>query len=222
MKQATWPAAALVLFALLFTVFMTFGSKKFDRYLLPIYAPLDLVAGIGWVITAGWLGERIYLRKAGLIFLILLVTIVCGQAIGALQTYPYYLSYYNPLMGGSAQAPKVMMIGWGEGIDQAARYLNGKPDAERMRVISWYPDGSFSYFFKGETLGAAPEWEQTEPIVFGSDYVVTYIHQWQRGLPFPEMLAYFSEQTPEEVISLNGLEYAQIYNMHTRPGLEGK
>ena len=221
-KPATWPAAALVLFALLFTVFMTFGSKKFDRYLLPIYAPLDLVAGIGWVMAAGWLGERIYLRKARLIILFLLVTVVLGQALGALQTYPYYLSYYNPLMGGSAQAPQVMMIGWGEGIDQAARYLNGKPDAERMRVISWYPDGSFSYFFKGETLGAAPEWEQTEPIVFGSDYVVTYIHQWQRGLPFPEMLAYFSKQTPEQVIILNGLEYAQIYNMHTLPGSEGK
>jgi hypothetical protein len=222
MKQATWPAAALVLFALLFAIFMTFGSKKFDRYLLPIYMPLDLVAGIGWVMAAGWLGERIYPQKAGLIFLILLVTIVSGQAIGALQTYPYYLSYYNPLMGGSAQAPRVMMIGWGEGIDQAARYLNGKPDAEQMRVTSWYPDGSFSYFFKGETLGVAPEWEQTEPIVFGSDYVVTYIHQWQRGLPFPEMLAYFSKQTPEKVISLNGLEYAQIYNMRTLPGPEGK
>jgi len=220
MKQATWPAAALVLFALLFTIFMTFGSKKFDRYLLPIYAPLDLVAGIGFVIAAGRLGELTHLRKAGLIFLILLATIVCGQAIGALQTYPYYLSYYNPLMGGSVRAPQVMMIGWGEGIDQAARYLNGKPDVEHLRVMSWYPVGSFSYFFKGETLGANPEWELTEPIVFSSDYVVIYIHQWQRGLPFPEMLAYFSKQIPEKVISLNGLEYAQIYNMHTLPGIE--
>ena len=221
-KQATWPAVALVLFSLLFTIFMTIGSKKFDRYLLPIYAPLDLVAGLGWVMAASWLGERINLRKPSQITLILLVFVVFGQAVGALRTYPYYLSYYNPLMGGSLRAPQVMMIGWGEGIDQAARYLNEKPDVEHLRVMSWYPDGSFSYLFKGETLGAAPEWEQTEPIVFSSDYVVTYIHQWQRGLPFPEMLAYFAEQTPEKVISLNGLEYAQIYNMHILPGIEDK
>jgi 4-amino-4-deoxy-L-arabinose transferase-like glycosyltransferase len=221
-KQATWPAIALVLFSLLFTIFMTVGSKKFDRYLLPIYAPLDLVAGLGWVMAASWLGERIYLRKPSLITLILLAIVVIGQAEGALRTYPYYLSYYNPLLGGSLRAPQVMMIGWGEGIDQAARYLNEKPDVEHLRVMSWYPDGSFSYLFKGETLGAAPEWEQTEPIVFNSDYVVTYIHQWQRGLPFPEMLAYFAEQTPEKVISLNGLEYAQIYNIHTLPGIEDK
>ena len=39
----------LGLFAMLFTVFITFGAKKFDRYLLPVFAPLDLLAGSGWV-----------------------------------------------------------------------------------------------------------------------------------------------------------------------------
>jgi len=52
------------------------------------------------------------------------------QALSALQTFPYFFSYYNPLAGGSSRAPQVMMIGWGEGMDQAARYLNQKPDAE--------------------------------------------------------------------------------------------
>ena len=71
------------------------------------------------------------------------------QTIVALQTYPYYLSYFNPLMGGSQRAPQVLMIGWGEGLDRAARYLNDKPDADQLYVMSWYFPGCFSYFFKG-------------------------------------------------------------------------
>jgi hypothetical protein len=117
-------------------------------------------------------------------------------------------------MGGSQKAPEVMMIGWGEGLDQAARYLNKKPGASSLKVMAWYPDGVFSYIFDGETLGAEPEWEDTEATFFGSDYVVTYVHQWQRDLPFHEMLDYLRTQKPEFVVTINGIEYAQIYKMH--------
>jgi hypothetical protein len=50
--------------------------------------------------------------------------------ISALWTFPYYLSYYNPLMGGPRKAPQVMQIGWGEGLDQAGRYLDRNPSPE--------------------------------------------------------------------------------------------
>jgi hypothetical protein len=209
-----WLAVALVLFAALFTVFMTLGSKKFDRYLLPVYAPLDLAAGIGWVMAARWLGERLPAKMGSLAVPGLLGAMVIGQSIGVLQTYPYYLSYYNPWMGGGEKAPQVMMIGWGEGIDQAARYLNAKPDASRLKVMSWYPNGSFSYFFEGNTIHTADEWEQTEVLMRDVDYVVTYIHQWQRHLPFPEMLKLLSRGTPEKVIYLDGIEYVRIYNLN--------
>ena len=43
-RTLTW----LLLFALLFILFMTLGAKKFPRYLLPVYMPLGLVAGVGW------------------------------------------------------------------------------------------------------------------------------------------------------------------------------
>ena len=44
-----------------------------------------------------------------------------------------------------------MQIGWGEGLDEAARYLNTKTTAADLHVISWYSPGSFSYFFKGDS-----------------------------------------------------------------------
>jgi 4-amino-4-deoxy-L-arabinose transferase-like glycosyltransferase len=212
-RAVFWSALALALFAALFTLFMTLGSKKFDRYLLPVFAPLDLLAGIGLWSGASWLAERAGDRSARYLLPGVLGLAIVLQAGMALQTFPYYLDYYNPLLGGGERAPEVMMIGWGEGIDQAARYLNAKPQAEQLKVIAWYPDGVFSYFFNGETVHAEPEWEQTEPLLRQSDYAVTYIHQWQRGLPFPEMLELLSGQVPEQTIILNGIEYAQVYDL---------
>jgi hypothetical protein len=203
----------LILFAALFAVFMTFGSKKFDRYLLPVFPPLDLVAAAGWMMAARWVGSRLNSRTARLAVPVTLGSIVLLQAVSALQTHPYYLSYYNPIMGGGEVAPQVMMVGWGEGLDQAARYLNAQPDAGDMQVLSWYPDGPFSYIFDGQTVHAASEWEPTREQILSSDFVVLYIHQWQRQLPFSEMLAYFSVRTPEYIIQLDGIEYAQIYRI---------
>lgn len=208
-----WVAGVLVLFAFLYTIFMTLGSKKFDRYLLPVYAPLDLVAGMGWVMAARWLVERIPQIQTRFGVPVLLGVVILAQAYGALGTYPYYLSYYNPLMGGGEKAPQVMMVGWGEGLDQAARYLNNKPDAQGLKVMSWYVDGPFSYIFQGQSLGTASEWEETKRQLSRVDYVIIYIHQWQRQLPFSEMLKYFSGLQPEHTIYLNGLEYAQIYHI---------
>jgi hypothetical protein len=197
---------------------MTLGSKKFDRYLLPVYAPLDLVAGFGWFMAARRVGERLPARAAALAVPGLLGAIVIGQAAGVAQTYPYYLTYYNPLMGGGEKAPEVMMIGWGEGIDQAARYLNAKPNARHLKVLSWYPNGSFSYFFEGHAIHTLNEWEQTEALVMDADYVVTYIHQWQRDLPFPEMLELLSGWEPEKIIYLDGIEYVRIYAVQKEMG----
>ncbi len=211
-------AIILILFALLYTAFMTLGAKKFDRYLLPVFAPLALVAGLGWMIllqnTLKWSQERLFknananqLTNYGLALLLALV--VTFQAIQATRTYPYYLSYYNPLLGGSKKAEQAMMIGWGEGLDQAARYLNAKPNASNLRVRSWYADGPFSYLFNGTTV--LKDFEEDPQSLRKADYYVLYIHQWQRRLPSEAFLDLFELQKPEYIIKIDDLEYARIY-----------
>jgi hypothetical protein len=204
----------MALYAVLFLVAMSLGAKKFDRYVIPIYLPIDLLAGMGWYAAARWIWDQTRLKRARWLAVLLLILIVGLQAVLMLRTCPYYLSFYNPLMGGSAKAPDVMMIGWGEGLDQAARYLNTKPDAEQMRVMSHYSDGSFSYFFQGETVDLVDSWEGIAAQGFDEvDYVVLYYHQWQRKRPDPEMLAFFAAQTPEYVVNIDGLDYALIYDI---------
>jgi aryl-alcohol dehydrogenase-like predicted oxidoreductase len=120
-------------------------------------------------------------------------------------------------MGGGKKASEVLMVGWGEGLDQAARYLNINRESEDLKVLSYYPDGCFSYFFEGETIHAASEWDETLERLASVDYVVLYIHQWQRQLPFSEMLDFFGELTPVEVITINDIAYAEIYDMREVP-----
>ena len=195
----------LLIYALLFGLFMNLGAKKFDRYLLPSHVPLLLVSGIGW----GYVGLLVRgaaarpLRKA-----LLGVILIGAQAVFALPTFPYYLSFYNPLMGGSAEAADAMMIGWGEGADEAARAVTNQfasTDAALPVVASAYTNGPFSYFYAGETL----------PIYFWhlADYAVLYAQDYQRRLPAPRQIAHFESQTPIQMIWLNGIRYANVYDV---------
>ena len=213
-------ALHLALFAVLFTIFMTSGAKKFDRYILPVFAPLDILAGLGLVTflklnlpraPGGEPTKTAAFRWARPSSFALLATALLFQTFSAQQVFPYYFNYYNPLLGGASRAPQVMMIGWGEGLDQAARYLNAQPDAAKLKVASWYPDGPFSYLFVGETsLKDLPISAEDLP---KADYLVLYTHQWQRQLPSQGFLANFKNITPEKIVTIGNLEYARIYRL---------
>lgn len=145
----------------------------------------------------------------------MLAVVVGVQVYLALSTFPYYFSYYNPLMGGARKTPQVMQIGWGEGIDQAARYLNDKPNAEDLNVYAWYSRGSFSYLFNGHTYYIGPDFGEREEDMDrlkAADYVVIYIHQWQRDIP-PLLLDYLRDRTPEKSFWIDGIEYARVYKL---------
>ncbi|HYN88633.1 MAG TPA: hypothetical protein VER55_08885, partial [Ardenticatenaceae bacterium] len=122
-----------------------------------------------------------------------------------------------------AAAPEVMIIGWGEGLDEAARYLNARPEGEQLRAITWFT-GMFAYFFEGQImptrfaseLPAAPEVGELRRWL-SIDYAVLYVNQWQRQMPMRELTDYFADLTPEKVIRLNGVEYARIYNLQRTP-----
>jgi hypothetical protein len=204
----------LLLLVIFFTLSMTFGSKKFDRYLLPVFAPLDLFAGLGWVGLAYWLQEKLKPAVSRIVIPAVLILLVGFQVYGTLRTFPYYLTYYNPLLGGIQKAQQVMQIGWGEGLDQAGRYLGQKENARDLQVMSWYPIGAFSYFFPGTTElmyieenFTEKDWQRLEE----SDYVVVYVHQWQRQIP-KNLLDFLAERQPEHSIWIDGLEYARIYS----------
>jgi hypothetical protein len=206
--RVRWVVGMLLLYALCFMLFMNIGAKKFDRYLLPSYLPLDLIAGAGWMVAIN-VARHITGKQASRFLPVAAGLILAAQALLALPTFPYYLTYYNPLMGGAARAPQVMMIGWGEGADEAGRYLDAKADAANLRVASGYTNGPLSYFFRGQTL----------PLTFwyDADYATVFVQDWQRQLPSRKAAAYFQQLTPEKTIVLDGIDYARIYDLRAAP-----
>jgi hypothetical protein len=209
------PLTMLFLFMTTFTLFMTLGAKKFDRYLLPIYLPLDLIAAAGLVAATSWIRDRSSQSFARVLSPALLCAAVIGQLAMTASGYPYYLSYYNPLLGGTQRAAQVMMVGWGEGLDQAARFLKDRPGENRPRVLLGFWTGTFSYFYDGPIQWSdfAPG-QQTIRDWKNSDYCIIYINQWQRGRLPQQLVDYLASQEPAFVVRLQGLDYAYVYDLH--------
>lgn len=205
----------LLIFVIIYTILLTLPSKKFDRYLIGIFAPINIFAAFGWLSLYSWISIKFPQKERRNLLASIMVLAIGLQMIVSLPTYPYYFSYYNPIMGGPQKAQEKVQIGWGEGIDQAARYLNQKKNAKDLHVTSWYYLGCFSYFFHGHTrpMPMRSNWSSKEWQSFlTSDYAVIYIHQWQRNIPEP-ILEYVSQIKPEHTITINSLEYVQIYKI---------
>ncbi len=60
-RHTVW---ALWAFVLWFGLILSLGGKKFDRYLLPIFPVVDLLAAWGWVTALGWVSQRLRGRQS--------------------------------------------------------------------------------------------------------------------------------------------------------------
>ncbi|MBE7471414.1 MAG: glycosyltransferase family 39 protein [Anaerolineales bacterium] len=211
----------LLTYILFYTLLVTYGGKKQDRYLLPIFPPLTMLAAIGYLYASRLTphASRITYhvsritphvsRISSLLPLIILIV----QAAFVLPTYPYYFSFYNPLAGGGQTAARLMQVGWGEGLDEAAAFLNTLPNAETLKVVAWYST-TFEPYFKGHSIYEIDDEKISRSPKPGlaADYVVVYVNQVQRQLPSEGALQFFqASASPVYTVTLNGLDYAWIY-----------
>ena len=215
----------LFLFVGMFTMTMMLVAKKLDRYLLPIFPLLDILAAVMFFYVVRYLygmlqrADVTKLRKwpaikiLSAIFLLLGCIIVFSfQPYKLFILHPYYNAYYNPLFGGASAAVKILSVGRGEGMDKAAEYLNGKENAERLTVagdpISFLrPSDTLEIapYFKGKTI-SNPEY---------ADYIVLYISDIQTKTPLAN--EYYRHQTPEHVVKINSINYVWIYKNLFKP-----
>ncbi|MEM7028333.1 MAG: glycosyltransferase family 39 protein [Chloroflexota bacterium] len=180
----------LCIFAIGFTLMMTLGVKKSPRYILPIYPAIVFIAAGGWLSL---------LKRFKPVFVIMALAVI---SLGiTLQYAPYYYTYLNPLLGGSLTGPQIVRIGWGEGLDNLARWLNNQPDINTHHLGVRYTATIYPFF----------EGEISSPVSEELDYVAFYIKQSQSGYPTPEILQYFGTKTPLHEVIVNGVNYAQVY-----------
>lgn len=200
LRPYAMPLLLLTAAALLVPLVLTIPPKKFDRYALPAVPLLLTLAAVGLV----WLGSRLPARPRHLAAALT----AASASLTLLVFHPYYLAYYSPLIGGSLGAPTAVHIGWGEGLDQAADWLNQQPDLERGKVATWSPPTLAAY------LNAPTTWQGSVQSGDAS-YLVIYLGQAQSR----KESQYFGEVeaacTPVHTVRLRGIDYARIYRVPT-------
>ncbi len=207
-------AGMLLAFVLWYGFMITVGAKKFDRYLLPVFGAVDLLAAWGWTSAARWAAGQLRGRgtpRGAAIASVAGAALLVGiQAVTALAARPSYLTAYNPLAGGATAASRVMLVGWGEGLEDAAAYLNEAPESEDGRAAAWYGKNVFGAFYRGtsfdlyyDTPLAADLYERDV------DWVVTYANQEQRGLVDPSVRSLLG--APLHTVTHDGVALARVY-----------
>ena len=146
------------LFIFLYLIFITIPSKKLERYTLPVYPFLAVLAGFGLSRLREFLerflaerstpsppkkqaGSRTGLFLASLLFVLFLSS--------ACQIHPDYLAYYSPLAGGLRGGIRVIRPDWVIGAARVGEYFNDLPQADRIRILAPDPD-QFRPFLKGQ------------------------------------------------------------------------
>ena len=203
----------MLLFALWFGLALSAGAKKFDRYLLPIWPATEILAAAGLVAGADWIGRRLKqedaARKTTLrsIFQAAGLALVCVPLLLTdLAYHNYYLAYFNPLLGGGAAAQHVLLVGWGEGLEEAGAWLSERPDVGNGPILSWIAP-TLVYFVPQQVkdLDAVTAREL-------SSYAVLYSRSVQRK-EAPEAEAYVRQTPPLYTVRKHGIEYATIHQL---------
>ncbi len=120
-KQKNWHSSAVIIWFLV-PFLMTFFHERQNmvRYVIEVYAPLSILAAIGLEFVMHKFSKNAVVTYAGLIF-------VGGYLfLILLQITPYYLDYYNELVGGTKNVyeKQLFFIGWfGEGLRGPGLYI---------------------------------------------------------------------------------------------------
>jgi hypothetical protein len=184
----------LVACAALAVLVVTLGSKKLDRYALPAVPLLAVVAGVELQRALGAL--RLGLAGGGLA----LGAVGLAQlALGA-GARPYYFTYYSPLLGGAALARAVLPVGWGEGVDRVASYLNARPGKEARSVLA--PD-AVRVTLRAQTRAKVVDPEERQD----TDYRLSYVSAAQRN----EDVVARAGVAPILTVRIDGVDYARLY-----------
>lgn len=187
---------------LFWALVMTIGPKKFDRYVLPIWPALLTLSAAG--LMFGWeqLRERLGRRGAGAALAALLLAL---QGVTLAWYHPYYLSYYNPLLGGGRAAQRMFLIGWGEGMDQVGAWLRARPDISHGQILSALPPTL-------QPFVPVPVREVGAIDTIAANYAIAYLESLQRD-DAPQIYERIEATVPLHTVTIHGIEYARIYQL---------
>jgi len=202
---------AAAMFVLLFSVAQ---GLNYRHYVMTAHVSMAVIGALGWAV---WV-NRLEKKSLAQIAAILLIAL---QAVEGAAFYPYFYTYYNPLVAiinGASPASN-----YGEGIELAAAYLNDKPNGDSLVVFSYRGRGPFSYFFRGKTVILNPVFmdDPGMPTLFerlkGTDYIVITDTLEFRTVGSGLFVRTLKMTPPEHSIYIKGVSPIHIYRVADLP-----
>ncbi len=202
--------ALLLVFVLLFVGVLGLSPKKFDRYALPLFPALCIIAAYGW--ARAWeklrpaLGRYLPALQQPVVSALLTAGGVALLAANIAWYHPYELAYYSPLLGGGTVAATLLPVGWGEGLGEAGRYITRQSNGCDYPVATYYQPVLKPFL-------CSPEVPLTDTFIPGRvDYVVLYIDQIQRRNDW-EVTERMQTSPPVHTVHIHGIDYATVYQI---------
>jgi Dolichyl-phosphate-mannose-protein mannosyltransferase len=206
---------ALTAFVVLFIIAMSVFPKKFNRYLVPAFPALDILAAVGLIWIANqlsWLIRGPAASSGGLRRRIAHAPIAAVAVLAIITTalwHPYAMNYFNPALGGSSMGARVFMEGWGEGFEQVAAWLNQQPDITGVVTVSPMVSSLRPYMRRRAQVSDPSGSDLPKK----SGYMVVYIRQVQGGAPESPFDQFYGRTAPLHTVRIHGVDYAWIYRI---------
>lgn len=212
-KEKSISSIALLTSIASFLVWFSLSStgKMKDRYILPVWPFIMILAASGLIIILRFLLKR-YWENKKIAYSAAIIIIAAFAARPLIYFYPYHFLYYNKFIGDIKNAEKITLVSRGEGMKEAAEYLNQKPNAENLTVIVTYRD-SFNAYFKGKVARLEDDEWRKNKTPDGIDYVVFFVRGVQKKSFGSLYKRFVLNDIPEQVINLKGLDVAYIYKV---------
>jgi hypothetical protein len=206
---------ALAAFAVFFIIAMSPFPKKFNRYLVPIFPSVDVLAAV----SLAWAATRLPFLLHGYntcirvlqrgIAEVYLFCVALLALLTATQWGNYTIAAFNPALGGEVRGAQTFMVGWGEGLEQAAAWLNQQPDITGVLTLSTTTRPLQPYLRKG----AQAITPSTSTLPKDAGYMVIYIRDVLTGFVPPPFDQFFGRVTPLYIVRIGGVDYAWIYQL---------
>jgi 4-amino-4-deoxy-L-arabinose transferase-like glycosyltransferase len=198
-------------------------GRNSPHYILCSYLALNLLAGLGWFHIIRILVAHFATLTAQRIQYTVLSIFLFLQFWSAIAFFPYYFTYQNPILYQYKRNENFPLFPYGEGLELAAQYLAGLPNAKESTALVYYSRGCFSYFYPGMTTSFRPyfvDGRHAQDLIHSirsSDYVVVY-YAVQGGIPsYKGYTEALSEVNPIHEVWLDGRKYVIIYQVDQIP-----
>ncbi|MFH1407810.1 MAG: glycosyltransferase family 39 protein [Patescibacteria group bacterium] len=190
----------LLFFILFYLAEVSLFSKKVPRYILPIYPPLLLLMSLSLISVYKKLKNRAKKYAIALFSLGIFISFVLLY-----KTYPNFLAYTNPILGGMKTAD--YFVGnkhFGFGLKAVAEYMNKKPYIEGIKLI-FDGDGTIGPFYLGMARNATYIYRDH---ISTADYFLLPYYLLDTD---PMYLEYKKDFVLEKVFNVNGYPYWYLF-----------